>query len=56
MQDLRSFLELVKKDQPEEILYISERISSKHEITAFVMALEEKNQYPIIIFKNVEGW
>ena len=55
MQDLRSFLELVKKENPEEVLYIGERISSKHEITAFVMALEEKNQYPIIIFKNVDG-
>jgi UbiD family decarboxylase len=55
-QDLRSYLELVKRKRPDELVIVSKPIDPAYEITAFVEKLErEARRRPVLVFENVKG-
>ena len=55
-QDLRSFLDLVKRRAPEDFLIVSRPVDPAYEITALVVKLEkEARRRPVVLFENVKG-
>ena len=55
-QDLRSYLDLIKRTKPEDFLAISKEVDPAHEITAIVAKLEqEAKRRPILLFERVKG-
>ena len=55
-QDLRSYLDLVKRRRPDELVIVSKPIDPAYEITAFVVKLErEAKRRPVLVFENVKG-
>jgi len=54
-QDLRSFIEKVRQESPEEVLTISKEVDPRFEITALVVKLEQERRFPIMVFENVKG-
>lgn len=52
-QDIRDFLK--KLDLDGEVKYIPEEVKRAYEISTFVMELEKKKKYPILVFENVEN-
>ncbi len=55
-QDLRSYLDLIKQDQPEDFLAVSREVDPAFEITAITVKLEqEAKRRPIILFEKVKG-
>jgi 2,5-furandicarboxylate decarboxylase 1 len=55
-QDLRSFLDLVKRQRPEDFQIVSRPVDPAYEITALVVKLEkELRRRPIVLFENVKG-
>ena len=55
-QDLRTFLEQVKQDHPEDFLVVSREVDPAFEITAITVKLEqEAKRRPIILFEKVKG-
>ncbi|MBI3934901.1 MAG: UbiD family decarboxylase, partial [Acidobacteria bacterium] len=55
MTDLRSFIDKVREESPEEVLTISREVDPRFEITALVVKLERERRYPILIFEKVKG-
>ena len=53
--ELRSFIETIRQNQPEEVLTISREVDPRFEITALVVKLEQERRFPILIFENVRG-
>ena len=55
-QDLRSYLDLLKRRRPDDLVIVSKLIDPVHEITAFVVKLErEARRRPVLVFENVHG-
>jgi UbiD family decarboxylase len=55
-QDLRSFLDLVKRTKADDVVIVSKPIDPAYEITAVVVTLErEGRRRPIVVFENVTG-
>jgi 2,5-furandicarboxylate decarboxylase 1 len=55
-QDLRSFLDLLKRKRPDDLKLISREIDPAHEITALVVKLDrELSQRPVLLFERVRG-
>jgi UbiD family decarboxylase len=55
-QDLRSFLDLIKRTRPSEFQIISAPIDPAYEITGLVAKLEkEGRRRPVLLFENVKG-
>lgn len=54
-KDLRSYIELLEKIAPEEVIRIKRKVSPIFETSAIAAKLEQKNKFPLIIFENVEG-
>lgn len=55
-QDLRSFLDVVKRHRPEEFQIVSRPVDPAYEITAIVAKLEkEARKRPVLVFENVKG-
>ncbi|HEU5323640.1 MAG TPA: UbiD family decarboxylase [Methylomirabilota bacterium] len=55
-QDLRSFLEQLKRRRPEDFQIVSREIDPAFEITALVVKLErEGRRRPVLLFENVKG-
>ncbi len=55
-QDLRSYLDLVKRRKPDELLIVSREMDPAYELTAAVVKLErEARKRPVVIFENVRG-
>ncbi|HEX2226656.1 MAG TPA: UbiD family decarboxylase [Candidatus Binatia bacterium] len=53
--DLRSFIEKIRREQPEEVLDVTREIDPRFEITALVAKLEHERRFPILIFEKVRG-
>lgn len=54
-QDLRSYLDLIRRNKPEDLLVISKEVDPAYEITAIVTKLEqEAKRRPILLFKKVK--
>ena len=55
-QDLRSFLDLIKRRKPEDFQIVSKEVDPAYEITALVVKLErEARRRPVLLFENVKG-
>ncbi|MBI3637988.1 MAG: UbiD family decarboxylase [Candidatus Rokubacteria bacterium] len=55
-QDLRSYLDLIKRKRPDELVFVSQPIDPAYEITALVAKLEkDAKRRPVMIFENVKG-
>src|SRR5260370_30940062 len=55
-QDLRSYLDTVKRRKSDEFQVVSRAIDPAYEITAFVVKLEkERRQRPVLLFETVKG-
>ena len=55
-QDLRSYLDLIKQNHPEDFLTISREVDPAYEITAVAVKLEqEATRRPILLFEKVKG-
>src|SRR5712692_5472577 len=55
-QDLRSYLDLLKRRRPDELVIVSKPIDPAFEITALVVKLErEARRRPVLVFENVRG-
>ncbi len=55
-QDLRSYLDLIKKNQAEDFLSIPREVDPAFEITAITVKLErEAKRRPILLFEKVKG-
>jgi len=51
--DLRSFLELVQNEAPDQILEINAEVPLDYSSTAMALELERRQKYPILQFKNI---
>jgi UbiD family decarboxylase len=55
-QDLRSYLELIKQDHPDDFVTISPEVDPAYELTAITVKLEqEAKRRPILLFEKVKG-
>lgn len=55
-QDLRSYLELVKRKRPDELVVVSREVDPGWEMTALCVKLErERHRRPILLFERVKG-
>jgi UbiD family decarboxylase len=55
-QDLRSYLDLIKQNHPEDFLVVLREVDPAYEITAITVKLEqEAKQRPILLFEKVKG-
>ena len=55
-QDLRSYLDLIKRGKPEEFAVVSREMDPAYEITALVVKLEkEARRRPVLLFEKVKG-
>jgi 2,5-furandicarboxylate decarboxylase 1 len=55
-QDLRSYLDLIKQNNPEDFLAVSREVDPAFEITAITVKLEqEAKRRPILLFEKVKG-
>jgi UbiD family decarboxylase len=55
-QGLRTFLDQVKRDNPQDFLVISREVDPAFEITAITVKLEqEAKRRPILLFEKVKG-
>jgi len=55
-QDLRSYLELIKRNHPEDFLVVSREVDPAYEITAIVAKLEqEARRRPVLFCEKVKG-
>ncbi|MCC7385297.1 MAG: UbiD family decarboxylase [Deltaproteobacteria bacterium] len=53
--DLRGFLDRVKKERKSDLLEIERPVSPRHETAAILAKLEERQRSPILFFKQVVG-
>lgn len=54
-QDLRSYLDLIRRNKPADLLVISKEVDPAYEITAIVTKLEqEAKRRPILLFEKVK--
>ncbi|MBI2198793.1 MAG: UbiD family decarboxylase [Candidatus Rokubacteria bacterium] len=55
-QDLRTYLDLIKRRKPEDFRIVSKEVDPAHEITAIVAKAErEARQRPVFLFEKVKG-
>lgn len=54
-KDLRSFLEQMRQERPDDIKTISKEIDPRFEITAIQQHLEDNGEYPLLLFENVKN-
>lgn len=54
-QDLRSFLELIEKKYPEQLLRVKEEVSPSFEATALVLEAEKLASCPAVLFEKIKG-
>jgi len=55
-QDLRSFLDITKRNHAEDLLVVSREVDPAYEITAITVKLEQEGRRrPILLFEKVKG-
>jgi len=55
-QDLRGYLDLIKRQRPDELVIVSKEVDPAYEITALIVKLErEARRRPVVIFERVRG-
>lgn len=54
--DLRSFLQTLRDESPDELWEIDAPVSLSYEMTAYAMELERRASPPVLLFRHVEGF
>lgn len=55
-QDLRSYLDLIKRKRPDDFIIVSRAVDPAYELTALVVKLDkELHKRPVLLFENVKG-
>ncbi|MFH1383309.1 MAG: UbiD family decarboxylase [Chloroflexota bacterium] len=54
-KDLKSYLELLKKNLPDELVVVDKKVNSKFELPAVIAKLASLNRYPAVLFNHVSG-
>ena len=54
-KDLRTFLQSLERQMPEDVVRIKREINPKYEITALQQHLENQDKYPLLIFEKVKN-
>jgi UbiD family decarboxylase len=55
-QDLRSYLDLIKRERPDDLVAVSREVDPAWELTALVVKLErEGRRRPVLLFERVRG-
>ena len=54
-QSLRGFLAQVERELPDEVLRVTEPVSTRLDITSLVYELERMGRNPLVVFEKVEG-
>ncbi|MBI3076112.1 MAG: UbiD family decarboxylase [Deltaproteobacteria bacterium] len=54
-QDLRTYLDLIRKHLPEEIYRIRREVDPAFEATAILARLEDRTKYPAVFFDKIKG-
>ena len=52
---LRTFLQDLEQDSPEQVIRVSREVDPNIEVTAVLDRLEKEQQFPVVIFENVKG-
>lgn len=55
-KDLRSYLEKLEKDAPDEIQFVNKTVNSKFELSAVLAKLETQDRYPAVLFNQVNHY
>ena len=55
MRDLRTYLELLKEEAPDQFVTVTEPVDWKYEITSYVMEMEKRKTNPAVLFEDVKG-
>lgn len=55
-KDLRSFLDFLRQEHPEEILEIKRQVDLEYDMTTFVMELARRDKFPLLFFSGVKGY
>ncbi len=55
-KDLRSFLDFLRQEHPEEILEIKGQVDLEYDMTTYVMELERQGKFPLLFFHDVKGY
>jgi 2,5-furandicarboxylate decarboxylase 1 len=55
MQDLRTFLDLIRRERPHDVVDIGRTVNPRHETTAILTKLEQSSRSPILLFRCVAG-
>ena len=55
MKDLRSFMDRLETEGPEELLHVRKAVRREHEVTGLLMQLESSGRFPALFFHEVEG-
>jgi len=53
--DLRSYLEIIRKEPPDFFLEVGHEVGLNYEMTAIVNKLAIRNKEPVVFFKRVKG-
>jgi 2,5-furandicarboxylate decarboxylase 1 len=53
MPDLRSFIETVRRERPQDILDVRRSVNPRYETAAIVTKLEQASRFPIVFFHDV---
>ncbi len=54
-KDLRTFIEKLKAEAPDQFLEVGKEIDCRFEIPAFLQYLEDNGKYPLVLFRNVKN-
>ncbi|MEM2703736.1 MAG: UbiD family decarboxylase [Candidatus Bathyarchaeia archaeon] len=55
VKDLRTFINKLESEAPEEIIKVDKEVDPKFEITAILQHLEDKNCFPAVLFNRVKN-
>jgi 2,5-furandicarboxylate decarboxylase 1 len=55
LKDLRSFLDDLRREHPNELVEVEREVDPKFEMSGLVMRLEKQGLFPAFYFKNVKG-
>ncbi len=56
MSDLRTFLEKLRQERPDDILELDREIESKHELSFLQAKLDDRGLFPLVIANNVRTY
>src|SRR2546428_10881145 len=55
VKDLRSFLNELEADEPDQVLRVKKQVDPRFEVTGVLAKLEKERKFPIVIFEKVKG-